>query len=150
MTLYMVDPKRISGRFEFRIEFSGFVQRYGKEVSFRGWSRDLSESGMGAYIPVELREGEQVNLDLTLEAGAPKLRVAAKVRRSQGFEYGFEFVTLSAIATSGDHLGGRALRRCSLPLKASTKPSQLFAKALRPLDTTAEPLRYAPAAACLW
>jgi c-di-GMP-binding flagellar brake protein YcgR len=94
--LHMVDPKRISGRFEFRIEFSGVVQRYGKEVSFRGWSRDLSESGMGAYIPVELREGEQVNLDLTLEAGAPKLRVAAKVRRAQGFEYGFEFVTLSA------------------------------------------------------
>jgi PilZ domain len=92
----MVDPKRISGRFEFRIEFGGVFQRYGKEVSFRGWSRDLSESGMGAYVPLELREGQLVNLDLPLEPGAPNLRVAAKVRRAQGFEYGFEFVTLSA------------------------------------------------------
>ncbi len=94
--LTMVDPKRISGRFEFRIEFGGIVRRYGKEISFRGWSRDLSESGMGAYVPVELREGEVVDLDLPLESGAPKLRVAAKVRRAQGFEYGLEFVTLSA------------------------------------------------------
>ena len=150
MTLDMVDPKRISGRFEFRIEFSGFVQRYGKEVSFRGWSRDLSESGMGAYIPVELREGEQVNLDLTLEAGAPKLRVAAKVRRSQGFEYGFEFVTLSAMQRAAITSAVAHCGDAPLPLKARTKPSQLFAKALRPLDTSAEPLRYAPAAACLW
>ncbi len=106
----MVDPKRISGRFEFRIEFGGVFQRYGKEVSFRGWSRDLSESGMGAYVPVELREGQFVNLDLPLEPGAPNLCVAAKVRRAQGFEYGFEFVTLSAaqraaIASAVSHCG---------------------------------------------
>ena len=66
----MVDPKRISGRFEFRIEFSGIVQRYGKDVSFRGWSRDLSESGMGAYIPVELREGEQVQVQGNMVASS--------------------------------------------------------------------------------
>ena len=150
MTLDMVDPKRISGRFEFRIEFSGVVQRYGKEVSFRGWSRDLSESGMGAYIPVELREGEQVNLDLTLEAGAPKLRVAAKVRRVAGIRVWIRVCYVERYATGGDYFGGRALRRRSLPLKARTKPSQLFGKALRSLDTSAEPSRYAPAAACPW
>ena len=108
--ILMADPKRISGRFEFRIEFTGIFRRYGKEATFRGWSRDLSESGMGAYVPVDLREGELVELDLPLEAGTPKLRVAAKVRRAQGSEYGFEFVTLSAnqraaIATAVAHCG---------------------------------------------
>lgn len=106
----MVTPKRISGRYELRIEFSGIVRRYGKEVVFRGWSRDLSESGMGAYVPVDLLEGELVELDLPLEADAPNLRVAAKVRRSHGSEYGFEFVTLSAgqraaIASAVSHCG---------------------------------------------
>ncbi|HLH07705.1 MAG TPA: PilZ domain-containing protein [Terriglobales bacterium] len=106
----MVTPKRISGRYELRFEFTGTVRRFGKESVFRGWSRDLSESGMGAYVPVELREGELVDLDLPLESDAPALRVAAKVRRSHGSEYGFEFVTLSAtqraaIASAVAHCG---------------------------------------------
>lgn len=110
MSRQMIDPKRISGRYEYRIEFSGVVLRYGKEVPFRGWSRDLSESGMGAYVPLELREGELVNLDLPLDTDAKNLRLAAKVRRAQGSEYGFEFVTLSAtqraaIASAVAHCG---------------------------------------------
>jgi hypothetical protein len=140
----MVDPKRISGRFEFRIEFSGIVQRYGKEVSFRGWSRDLSESGMGAYAPVELREGELVNLDLSTQAAgggqsAPRAGIRVWIR----------ICYVERHATGGDYLRGCALRRCALSVRARAKPSQLFWKALLPRDMSAEQLRCALVVVCL-
>ena len=79
--------------FEARIEI--LVQRDSTKTSLQGWARNLSESGLKAFVAEALVLGESVTLDIPLP-DCSKLVIPAKVVRALGTEYGFQFTALSA------------------------------------------------------
>jgi hypothetical protein len=56
-----------------------------------GRSRDVSISGIGAYIPCELAIGQFVNVFMRLPFKKANLSCGAVVRNRSGFRYGLEF-----------------------------------------------------------
>ena len=80
-------------RFEARIDIH--LSRAEQIVSVQGWVRDLSETGLRAFVADPLAPGESVVLDLPLPE-TPNQVVPAKVVRALGTDYGFEFIALSA------------------------------------------------------
>jgi hypothetical protein len=55
-----------------------------------GRTQDISECGMSAILPVELREGQEVELQIRLPSAIQTVR--AIVRHRNVFRHGFEFV----------------------------------------------------------
>jgi len=62
---------------------------------FGGWARDISESGISAFVAQELSVGELVTLEVPLDKST-ELVISAKVARNLGTQYGFQFLALSA------------------------------------------------------
>lgn len=60
-----------------------------------GWTRDLSESGIGAFVAEELAPGEEVELEVPV-AGDVTLALRACVSRNLGTQYGLMFTALSS------------------------------------------------------
>jgi hypothetical protein len=60
-----------------------------------GWARDLSESGLGAFVATPINPGESATLRIPL-AHDSELVIPAKVTRILGTQYGFQFMALSA------------------------------------------------------
>ena len=65
----------------------------GETLQTEGWARDMSESGVGAFVAAPLLVGESVTLTIPLPTG--EVVIPAKVRRNLGTQYGFEFTALS-------------------------------------------------------
>jgi hypothetical protein len=85
---------RISPRhvFETRI----LIRREdGERLSLPCWVRNLSESGLGAFVAGVLTLDESVTLEMPLPE-SDKLVIPAKVVRALGTDYGFQFTALSA------------------------------------------------------
>lgn len=61
----------------------------------QGWTRDLSESGLSSFIAQSLLVGEFVTLSIPLTP-MDTAEVPARVVRSRGTEYGFQFMALSS------------------------------------------------------
>ena len=79
--------------FETRIRIR--LQRDSQRLTLQGWSRNLSESGLGAFVAQALTLGESVTLEIPLP-DSDKQVIPAKVARALGTEYGFQFTALSA------------------------------------------------------
>jgi hypothetical protein len=77
---------REHARFKLEVDVTVRSKRLG---AIPGFSIDISESGMSATIPVELRIGEDVELHINLPIGS--LDVQAFVRNRNAFRHGFEF-----------------------------------------------------------
>ena len=105
--------KRIVPRFEFEARFQIEVNRVGDPLLTEGWARDLSESGVGAFVAAPLLVGESVTLTIPLPAGG-ELVIPAKVRRNLGTQYGFEFTALSA--EQRNQIAGVLVASHALPL----------------------------------
>ena len=88
------DSSRISPRFKFETRFRLRLQRNGDTVTVGGWARDLSESGIGAFVAEELTTGEAVELEVPF-AGGILLTLQACVSRTLGTQYGLMFTALS-------------------------------------------------------
>jgi len=58
------------------------------------WARDISESGIGAFVAHELVSGEQVEIEVPLDNDV-KLTLQARVTRTLGTQYGLMFTTMS-------------------------------------------------------
>jgi predicted nucleic acid-binding protein len=86
---------RISPRHVFETRIWIRLQRDGKQLSLQGWSRDLSESGLGAFVAEALILGESVTLEIPLP-DSDKQVIPAEVLRALGTQYGFRFTALSA------------------------------------------------------
>ena len=71
------------------------LERHGQKLSLQGWARDLSESGLGAFVGDELLLGEFVTIEIPLPDFA-KQSIPAKVTRVLGTAYGFQFTALSS------------------------------------------------------
>jgi hypothetical protein len=93
-------------RFEARIDIR--VRRGEQTLNLLGWARDLSESGLRAFVADHLEQGESVVFEIPL-SDIDKQVIPAKVVRSLGTDYGFEFTALSA--EQRDHIQA-TLRKC--------------------------------------
>jgi hypothetical protein len=86
---------RISPRHAFETRIQILLQRDGTKLSLQGWVRNLSESGVGAFVAEALILGESVTLEIPLP-DCDKEVIPARVVRALGTEYGFQFTALSA------------------------------------------------------
>jgi PilZ domain len=84
----------ISPRHQFEARVSIYVHRGQKELNLHGWVRDLSESGLRAFVADPLMPGESVTFELALSDSVNHL-IPAKVMRALGTDYGFQFTALS-------------------------------------------------------
>jgi hypothetical protein len=85
-----IAPRR---RFEARVSIS--VQRGQQQLNLQGWVRDLSESGLRAFVADSLLPGESVIFEIPLSDTANHV-IPAKVMRALGTDYGFQFTALSS------------------------------------------------------
>ncbi len=79
--------------FETRIRIC--LQRNSQSLTLQGWTRNLSEGGLNAFVAQALALGEFVTLEIPLP-GSGKPVIPAKVVRALGTEYGFQFTALGA------------------------------------------------------
>jgi len=86
---------RIAPRYSFELRIRIRLRHGDQTRVVGGWARDISETGVGAFVAEELEVGEHVILEIPLAKNV-KLTVPAKVARSLGTEYGFTFTALSA------------------------------------------------------
>jgi hypothetical protein len=87
--------ERILSRHVFEARIWIRLGRDSRRLSLQGWARNLSESGLGAFVAEALTVGESVTLEIPLP-DADKQAIPAKVVRALGTEYGFQFTALSA------------------------------------------------------
>jgi len=86
---------RIAVRYVFETRIRICIERYDRRFVTDGWARDLSESGLGAFVAFQLTMDELVMLEIPL-AFSERLMLPAKVARCLGTQYGFRFTALSA------------------------------------------------------
>jgi PilZ domain len=89
------DIERIVPRYQFEVRFK--IEMHGaveKQVT-EGWARDLSETGLGAFVARELPLGELATLQIPLPDGV-ELSIPARVTRNIGTQYGFQFTAMTA------------------------------------------------------
>jgi hypothetical protein len=86
---------RISPRHVFETRIQIRLERDSQKLSLQGWARDLSESGLGAFVAEALIRGELVTHEIPMPS-SEKQAIPAKVIRALGTEYGFQFTALSA------------------------------------------------------
>src|ERR1700694_5027132 len=80
------DPRR-QPRFKIEVDIRINSRTCGV---LKGRSVDISESGIGAMLRIEVPLGEGVELDFALPCGA--VTIHAMVRQRNAFRYGFEFI----------------------------------------------------------
>ena len=85
----------ISPRHHFEARVSISVQRGEKKLNLQGWVRDISESGLRAFVADALLLGEAVTFEIGLSDTGYQI-IPAKVMRALGTDYGFQFTALSA------------------------------------------------------
>ena len=86
---------RISPRHVFEARIRIRLERDSRKLGLQGWARNLSESGLGAFVAEPLTLGELVTLEVPLR-DFNKQAIPARVVRALGTEYGFQFTALSA------------------------------------------------------
>jgi hypothetical protein len=91
----MNSDNRIAARHVFEARILIRFCRGSQKFAVQGWARDLSESGLGAFVAESLVIGELVTLQIPLGASGKEV-IAAKVSRQIGTQYGFQFTALSA------------------------------------------------------
>jgi hypothetical protein len=91
----MALDNRIATRHVFESRMQILIRRGANNLVVQGWARDLSESGVGAFVAENLEIGEIVTLQIQI-VDADKVMIAAQVARRLGTQYGFQFTALSA------------------------------------------------------
>ena len=81
-----VDQRR-QPRFKLQVDIGVNSRTSGM---LKGYTVDISESGVSAMLRIEVPVGEVVELDFTLPFGPVK--IYAMVRQRSAFRYGFQFV----------------------------------------------------------
>lgn len=90
----MTSDNRIAPRYVFEPRILIRFRRGSQNFAVQGWARDLSESGLGAFVAKDLAIGELVTIQIELGTSG-KEAIAARVVRQVGTQYGFQFTALS-------------------------------------------------------
>lgn len=97
MTSQKSEPnERRWNRFHIQVRVRVSVTRPGGNVLVYGQGTDISEGGMGIFVPNELNTGETITIELMLPYSRDKLMLKAVVRSRNGFRYGIEYLWPSA------------------------------------------------------
>ena len=91
----MTSDSRIATRHVFESRILIRLCRGSQKLALHGWARNLSASGLGAFVAQGLLVGESVSLEIPLPASGKEV-IPAKVTRQLGTLYGFQFTALSA------------------------------------------------------
>jgi hypothetical protein len=91
MNAYTVEA-RSHPRFKFEVDISIHSRTSGQ---LKGYTVDISESGIAAMLTLEAPQGEILELDFTLPSGP--VIILAMVRQRNAFRYGFEFVDTDSV-----------------------------------------------------
>jgi hypothetical protein len=86
--------RRIVPRYPFEVRFKILIERPEGPLETEGWARDLSESGLGAFVATPINLGESATLRIPLSHGR-EMVIPAKITRIIGTQYGFQFTALS-------------------------------------------------------
>jgi PilZ domain len=86
--------ERIAPRYAFEARVKIRLQRGQENLTIDGWARDLSESGLGAFVAQEMKLEEHVTLEVPLDRSVT-VTIPAKVALCLGTQYGFQFTALS-------------------------------------------------------
>jgi c-di-GMP-binding flagellar brake protein YcgR len=78
---------------DFRVTVSYLLENQYQKLE--GHCRDLSEAGIGILLAAELNGGEVAGLIFSLPGSALRWEVRAVVRYRRGYQYGFEFLSLT-------------------------------------------------------
>jgi hypothetical protein len=73
------------------------VHRRGKSSIFVGRGNEVSEGGMALTAGVELKPGDEVDIEFTPAYSAPPIRTTGKVCNRAGYRYGVEFLRRDAL-----------------------------------------------------
>jgi len=85
-----VDARR-QPRFKVTVDITVHSRTSG---SMKGYTVDISESGISAMLKMEVPLGEMLELDFTLPFGP--VTIYATARQRNAFRYGFQFLELDA------------------------------------------------------
>jgi hypothetical protein len=86
--------ERITPSYVFEARIRILVQRASHNLAMEGWARDISETGISAFVAQSLIVRELVTLEIPL-ASSRWHSIPAKVSRCIGTQYGFQFTALS-------------------------------------------------------
>ena len=81
-------------RFKVNLRIKISLVRDGEHILLYGQGSDVSEGGMGAYIPTELAVGDVVDLELQFPYTKDSVPIKSVVRNRSGFRYGLETVQI--------------------------------------------------------
>jgi hypothetical protein len=112
-SLDKISPRHV---FEARIQIR--LQRDSYKLRLPGWARNLSESGLGAFVAEGLVLGESASLEIPMPHCENQV-IPAKVVRALGTEYGFQFTALSA--EQREHIRTTLKERPELPYRHIAK-----------------------------
>ena len=88
--------ERITPRYAFEARIRIRAQRASQNQVMEGWARDISETGISAFVAQGLIVGELVTLEIPL-ASSSWHSIPATVARCVGTQYGFQFTALSPV-----------------------------------------------------
>jgi c-di-GMP-binding flagellar brake protein YcgR len=80
-------------RVDFRLKVNYLQGDHYQEIE--GHGRNLSEAGIGMLLAAELSLGDVVALTLIFQDSAAPVALRAVVRYRRGYQYGFEFLSLT-------------------------------------------------------
>ncbi len=79
---------------DFRVTVSYLLEN--QYQNLEGHCRDLSQAGVGILLAAQLNVGEVADLNFLLPGSALLWEVRAVVRYRRGYQYGFEFLSLTS------------------------------------------------------
>ncbi|MGA8214005.1 MAG: PilZ domain-containing protein [Candidatus Sulfotelmatobacter sp.] len=78
---------------DFRVTVSYLLEN--QYQNLEGHCRDLSQAGVGILLAADLNGGEVADLRFLLPGSALRWAVRAVLRYRRGYQYGFEFLSLT-------------------------------------------------------
>lgn len=90
----MTLDNRIATRHVFEARILIRLTRNNQSLAVHGWVRDLSESGLAAFVAEHLVVGELISVVIQLSASGKEI-IPARVARQLGTQYGFQFTALN-------------------------------------------------------
>lgn len=105
---------RIVPRYPFEARFKIRIERSESTLETEGWARDLSESGLCAFVATPISLGESATLRIPL--GKAELVIPSRITRVDGTQYGFQFTALSS--EQRDHILGAIAGKKAIPYQA--------------------------------
>jgi c-di-GMP-binding flagellar brake protein YcgR len=87
--------KRRWDRYKVEIRVKVNLTRNGQQQSLTGTAHDISEGGMGLFLPGELQPGETIEIDFAMPYSQRRV-IRGVVRNHERFQYGVQFLNPTA------------------------------------------------------